>query len=63
MTTVRVLLLHHKLYKTPTTVKQHTLSTFNTLHVNWTCVQCVRRSVELYTTTPLTDAMVNTEFW
>jgi len=28
MTTVRVLLLHHKLNKTPTTVKQHTLSTF-----------------------------------
>jgi len=25
MTTVRVLLLHHKLNKTPTTVKQHTL--------------------------------------
>ena len=36
---------------------------FNTLHViNWTCVQCVRRSVELHTTTPLTDALVNTEF-
>ena len=31
--------------------------------VSWTCVQCVRRSVELHTTTPLTDAVVNTEFW
>jgi len=28
MTTGRVLLLHHKLNKTPRTVKQHTLSTF-----------------------------------
>jgi len=28
MTTVRVLLLHHKLNKTPTAEKQHTLSTF-----------------------------------
>jgi len=28
MTTVRVLLRHNKLNKTPTTVKQHTLSTF-----------------------------------
>jgi len=32
MTTVRVLLLHHKLNKTPTTVKQ--LHIVNTLHVN-----------------------------
>jgi len=36
---------------------------FKTLHVNWTCVQCVRRSVELHTTTPFTIALATTEFW
>ena len=34
----------------------------NTLQVNWTSVQCVRRSVEIHTTTQ-TDALVNIEFW
>jgi len=36
---------------------------FNIVHFNWTCVQCVRHSAELHTTTPLTDALVNKEFW
>jgi len=66
MTTVCVLLLHHKLNKTPTTVKLlHTVDILilctSTEHVF--NVSAVLSHYELHTTTPFTDALVNTEFW
>jgi len=65
MTTVCVLLLHHKLNKTPTTVKLlHTVDILilctSTEHVF--NVSAVLSHYELHTTTPFTDALVNTEF-
>jgi len=48
MTTVRVLLLHHELNKNTYNWK-NSCQHFSILHVSWTCVQCVRRSVVLRT--------------
>jgi len=65
MTTVRVLLLNHKLNKTPTTVKQlHIVNILilctSTEHVF--NVSAVLLHYELHTTTPFTNVLATTEF-
>jgi len=65
MTTVRVLLLHHELNKTPTTTKQlHIVNIIifctSTEHVF--NVSTVLSHYELHTTTPFTNVLVTTEF-
>jgi len=65
MTTVRVLLLHHKLIKTPTAVKQlHSVNILifcmSTEHAF--SVSAVLSHYELHTTTPFTNVLATTEF-